>query len=213
MSRALIFVNGELRDLGATRLLFQPEDVIIAADGGARHALALGLIPEAILGDFDSLTEAELKVFADMGVHLLRFPAAKDETDLELALAHACKAGHNPIILVGANGGRLDQTLGNLSLLTDPAYSAFDIRSDDGQTEAFFISSQASLHGKAGDLVSLIPWGSPAEGVSTDGLVYPLHKETLLPYRTRSISNQMLAENAKVSLKRGLLLCVHIRKT
>jgi thiamine pyrophosphokinase len=129
-----------------------------------------------------------------------------------LALAHAYKAGHQPIIIIGANGGRLDQELGNLSLLADPEYSGADLRLDDGLTEAFFITSKAIIQGKAGDTVSLIPWGNPVEGVSTDGLVYPLHKETLLPYRTRSLSNQMLAETAKVSLKRGLLLCVHIRK-
>jgi thiamine pyrophosphokinase len=212
MSRALIFVNGELSDPGATRLLVQGEDVIIAADGGARHALALGVIPDAVIGDFDSLTPAELSVFSDMGIHLLRYPTAKDETDLELALAHAFKAGHRPIIIIGAYGGRLDQTLGNLALLADPEYIGVDLRLDDGKTEAFFITSQATVHGKAGDTVSLIPWGKSAEGVTTDGLVYPLNQETLLPYRTRSISNQMLAETAKISLRYGLLLCVHIRK-
>lgn len=212
MSRALIFVNGELRDTGAARAIIQPEDVIIAADGGARHALALGVIPTAIIGDFDSLSEAEARVFTDMGVHMLRFPPSKDETDLELALAHAVCAGHHPILIIGANGGRLDQELGNLSLLADPEFSDSDLRIDDGITEAFFITAKASIQGKAGDTVSLIPWGNRAEGVSTDGLVYPLNDETLLPYRTRSISNQMLAETAEVSLKRGLLLCVHIRK-
>jgi len=212
MSRALIFVNGELPNPGATRLLVQPEDVIIAADGGARHALALGIIPDAIIGDFDSLTKAELSVFSDMGILLLRFPAAKDETDLELALAHAHQAGHNPILMIGAFGGRLVQILGNLSLLAAPAYSDCDLRFDDGLTEAFLITEKATIHGKAGDTVSFIPWGSSVEGVSTDGLVYPLNQETLLPYQTRSISNQMLAETAKVSLKHGLLLCVHIRK-
>jgi thiamine pyrophosphokinase len=212
MSRALIFVNGELHDTGAARAIVQPEDVVIAADGGARHALALGVIPTAIIGDFDSLSEAEVRVFTDMGVHMLRFPPSKNETDLELALAHAVRAGHRPILIIGANGGRLDQELGNLSLLSDPEFIGSDVRIDDGITEAFFITAKASIQGKAGETVSLIPWGNRVDGVSTDGLVYPLNDETLLPYRTRSISNQMLAETAGVSLKRGLLLCVHIRK-
>jgi thiamine pyrophosphokinase len=212
MSRALIFANGELRDSGAARAIVEPEDVIIAADGGARHALELGVIPNAIIGDFDSLSEAEVRVFSDMGVHLLRFPTSKDETDLELALAHAVRAGHRPIVVIGAYGGRLDQAIGNISLLSNPEFIDSDVRIDDGITEAFFITAKGSIHGKAGDTVSLIPWGNSAEGVSTDGLVYPLNKETLLPYRTRGISNQMLAETARVSLKRGLLLCVHIRK-
>jgi thiamine pyrophosphokinase len=212
MSRALIFVNGELYNPGAARAIVQPEDVIIAADGGARHALALGVIPNAIIGDFDSLSEAEVRVFSDMGVHILRFPPSKDETDLELALAHAVRAGHDPIIIIGANGGRLDQAIGNISLLSNPEFTDSDVRIDDGVTEAFFVTAESSIYGKPGDTISLLPWGSPVEGVCTDGLVYPLNKETLLPHLTRGISNQMLAETAKVSLKRGMLLCVHIRK-
>jgi thiamine pyrophosphokinase len=212
MSRALIFVNGELRNPGAARALVQPGDVIIAVDGGARHALALGVPPNILIGDFDSLSEAEVRIFSDTGVHILRFPAAKDETDLELALAHAVHAGHRPIIIIGANGGRLDQAIGNISLLSAPEFIHSDVRLDDGVTEAFFITASSSLHGKAGDTISLLPWGKPVEGVSTEGLVYPLNKETLLPQRTRGISNQMLAETAKVSIEQGLLLCVHIRK-
>ena len=212
MSRALIFVNGVIQNPGAARGIVQPEDVIIAADGGARHALELCVIPSTIVGDFDSLSDAEVRAFSDQGVHILRFPTVKDETDLELALIHAVRAGYRPIIIIGANGGRLDQVLGNISLLSDPEFDDSDVRIDDGVTEAFFITAKSSIYGKAGDTVSLIPWGNPVEGVSTEGLVYPLNKETLLPYRTRSISNQMLAEIAEVSLEHGLLLCVHIRK-
>lgn len=212
MPRALIFVNGELIDPGAARAIVQPEDIVIAADGGARHALALGVIPSAIIGDMDSLSHSEVRDFGDMDVHLLRFPQSKDETDLELALAHALRAGHSPIIIIAALGGRLDQMLGNIAMLASPEALQADVRLDDGLTEAFFVTSKATIHGKSGETVSLIPWGVPAEGVSTDGLAYPLNKETLYPYRTRSISNQMLAETAKVSLKSGLILCVHIRR-
>lgn len=212
MPRALIFVNGELPNPGATRGIIQPEDVLIAADGGARHALKLGVIPTVIIGDLDSLSEAEVRAFTEMGVHILRYPSNKDETDLELALQHAMKSGYEPICVVAALGGRLDQIIGNLALLADPESIQAGVRVDDGLTEAFFITSKASIHGKPGEVVSLLPWGMPAEGVSTDGLVYPLTKETLLPYRTRGISNQLLAETARVSLKRGTLLCVHHRK-
>ncbi len=212
MPRAIIFVNGEIPDSGAARSLIRPDDIILAADGGARHALALGVIPSAIIGDLDSLSEAEIRVFTDMGVHILRFPPAKDETDLELALAHAIKAGYCPIIIVAALGGRLDQALGNLALLADPESIRGEVRVDDGLTEAFFVTNQATVLGKSGDTLSLLPWGMPAEGVSTQDLVYPLHDETLLPYRTRGISNLMLAASAKISLKKGLLLCIHRRK-
>jgi thiamine pyrophosphokinase len=212
MPRALIFVNGELPNPGATRSIILPDDVLIAADGGARHALKLGVIPSVIIGDLDSLSEAEVRAFNEMGVHILRYPTNKEETDMELALQHAVKSGYQPICIVAALGGRLDQTLGNLALLADPESIEAGVCADDGLTEVFFVTSKATIHGQPGDTVSLLPWGVPAEGVTTDGLVYPLTKETLLPYRTRGISNQLLAQTAKVSLKRGILLCIHQRK-
>ena len=211
MSRALIFANGDPGSPQAARSILQPGDVVIAADGGARQALDLGVTPEIVIGDFDSLAEAEVQVLSGLGVQFQRYPSAKDETDLELALLYALKAGHSPIIILGAFGGRLDQALGNIALLSDPALSGVDIRLEDGLTEAFFVRDTAEIHGAPGDTVSFIPWGGPVEGVTTSGLAYPLRDEPLFPFRTRSISNQMLAQTASVSLRTGLLLCVHIR--
>ncbi len=211
MSRALIFINGPLHDPELVRAMARPDDRIFAADGGARHALALGLTPIAILGDLDSLSPEEVKTYLGMGIHVLRYPPVKDETDLELALNHVIRGGHHPILIIGGYGGRLDQSLANLALLAAPEAIAAGARFEDGLTEAFFITSQAVLTGAPGDLVSLLPWGVPAEGIHTEGLSYPLGHETLQPFRTRGISNQMLGETAKISLKQGLLLCVHQR--
>ena len=211
MPRAILFANGDPPDPGFARQLIQPADILIAADGGARHAAALGLIPSVIIGDFDSISVDELSQFASAGTRLERYPPAKDETDLELALNHALRAGCSPIIILGAYGGRLDHSLGIFSLLSDPLYRAAGVRSEDGQTEAFFISQPAEIDGAPGDTVSLIAWGQPAEGVTTEGLEYPLKAETLSPYRTRGVSNRMTAEKASVSLTSGLLLCIHTR--
>lgn len=212
MPRAILFANGDLPYPDQIRPLIQPADVLIAADGGARHAAALGLIPSVIIGDFDSISAEELAQFASSGARLERHPSAKDETDLELALDHAVRAGYSPILILGAYGGRLDHSLGIFSLLSDPVYRAAGVRAEDGQTEAFFISQPAEIDGAPGDTVSLIAWGQPAEGVTTENLEYPLNAETLSPYRTRGISNRMTGAKAKVSLSSGLLLCIHIRK-
>ena len=212
MPRALIFANGDFSHPDPIRSIVQQDDVVIAADGGALHALAIGVIPSIIIGDLDSLTETEVRAFVDMGVHIQRFPQVKDETDLELALEFALHAKYHPILIIGAFGGRLDQTLGNIALLSNPVALQADIRLEDGMTEAFFITSKAEIRGIPGDTVSFIPWGSPVEGVNTIGLLYPINNETLFQYRTRSISNLMLAQTASISLKNGLLLCIHIRK-
>jgi thiamine pyrophosphokinase len=213
MPRCIIFANGILPDLDSARRLIRPDDLILAADGGTRHALDLGLFPSAIIGDLDSITSEERRKMKDADVQLIQHPRDKNETDLELALNHAIELGYREIIIVAALGGRLDQTLGNLSLLTDPRLSTFDIRLDDGVEQVFFCRDRSEVKGRRGDLVSLIPWGGEVRGIRTQGLRWPLSDETLLPHKTRGISNEMLGETASVEIESGLLLIIHRRQT
>jgi thiamine pyrophosphokinase len=213
MSRAVIFVNGRIPSIEAARTLLQPGDTLIAADGGSRHVLALGLLPSVVIGDLDSISTATRRTLERSGVRLLEYPRDKNETDFELALQYAVAAGHDPTLVVGALGNRLDQTLGNLALLSNPPLSGLNIRLDDGLEEVFFVRSRCELHGAEGEVVSLIPWGGPVTGIVTGGLRWPLLRETLQPGRTRGISNEMLGESGTISLESGLLLVVHSRHT
>jgi thiamine pyrophosphokinase len=115
------------------------------------------------------------------------------------------------IVIIAALGGRLDQTLANITLLTDPRLSTFDMQLDDGVEEILLCRDRAEVHGRAGDLVSLIPWQGAAPGVQTEGLKWPLRHETLYPDKTRGISNEMIGDAAAVSVESGLLLIVHRR--
>ena len=209
MPRALIFVNGSLPDLASVRSLILPEDVLIAADGGTQHILALGLTPAVLIGDLDSLSAENRRAVDLAGTKIYQYPRDKNETDLELALQYAVEAGFRELLVVAALGGRLDQTLGNLSLLTDPSLAELDIRADDGLQEVFFTRNGCRLHGDPGDLISLIPWGGEVTGVTTTGLRWPLSGEVLWAHRTRGISNELLDEPASVLIKTGLLLVVH----
>jgi len=213
LNRALVFVNGHLPDLEAARRLIRTEDTLIAADGGARHILALGLLPSIVIGDLDSLAADDRQWLEGLGVDIRQYPSDKNGTDLELALRYALDGGYRSILVLAALGGRLDQTLGNLSLLTDPSLAEMDVRLDDGVEEAFFVRGRAAILGKPGEAVSLIPWGGPAEGVTTEGLRWLLHSETLYPDKTRGISNELLGETASVALQSGLLLAVHRRQS
>jgi thiamine pyrophosphokinase len=212
MPRAVIFVNGRLPNLEAVRALIHPADTLLAADGGTRHALALGLTPSVVIGDLDSLTAADRRTLETAGATIHQYPRAKDETDFELALGYAIQAGFSEILVIGALGHRLDQTLGNLALLTDPQRLSFNVRFDDGVEEAFFTRDKCELRASAGDLVSLIPWGGEVTGIVTDGLRWPLRGETLYPYKTRGISNELLGETACITIQSGLLLVVHRRQ-
>ena len=210
-NRAVLFANGTIADLQQVRRLIHPEDLLLAVDGGTRLVRSIGLVPSAIIGDLDSLATEDKNWASTAGARMIEYPRDKNETDLELALAYALAQGATEILLVGALGGRTDQALGNLALLTDHRFSHLGVRLDDGVEEVWFVRSTSVIQGDTGDIVSLLPWGGPVTGVSTEGLRWSLHSETLYPEKTRGISNEMLDHSAYVSIQSGLLLIVHRR--
>jgi thiamine pyrophosphokinase len=213
MGRVLIFANGELPDLNKARFLPQRDDYIICADGGTRHALALNLQPNLVIGDMDSLKEGQWQKLKNAGIPIELYPHDKNATDLELAIMRAIEREPQEILVIGALGGRLDHTLGNLALLSDIQLSAINTRFDNGLEEIFFCREQVEVHGRSGDILSLIPWGGPVQAIQTQGLRWSLNRETLYPEKTRGISNEMLSDTASVSIGSGLLLIVHRRQS
>lgn len=207
--RAILFANGELEETRWLAQFITAEDYLIAVDGGLRHLLRVGRNPHLLIGDLDSVTPAQLEQMKAAGVEIRQYPVEKDETDLELALLAAVKMGLHELVIVAALGGRLDQTLGNLSLLLLPELQELSIRLEDGRQEIFLIRSSATLRGRAGEIVSLIPLWGQVEGVTTEALAYPLRHETLYSERTRGISNVMLDNQANIRIDSGNLLCIH----
>lgn len=209
---AWIFANGDANDGPVVQQVLKSEadPWIMAADGGARHALHYGLRVHILIGDMDSLSTEEVTELEAAGAEIHRYPAAKNETDLELALTHAAEAGVQCIRVFGAIGDRLDQTLGNIYLLALPVLHELDTRIVAGKQEAWlFYPGETIIHGAAGDTVSLIPISGEAQGVRTENLHYPLHDETLLFGPARGISNVMDSDTARVWLRGGALLVVH----
>jgi thiamine pyrophosphokinase len=209
--RAVIFANGEVPDIEAVRNLLQPDDWLVSADGGSRHLAALGLRPHLLVGDMDSIDPQLVEAFEAAGTDVRRHPVEKNETDLELALQVVVEKGSRRVLIVGGLGGRVDQMLANLSLLTRPALASCDTRMDDGHTEVFIIRDSASIHGQPGDTVSLLPFFGAAHGITTGGLKYPLLNESLYPDHTRGISNRLAVAEAVVRVTSGDLCCIHIR--
>ncbi|MBN1305281.1 MAG: thiamine diphosphokinase [Anaerolineales bacterium] len=212
VNRVVIFVNGELPELGMAKSLLRSDDVLVGANGGTYHLLNLEQQPDLVVGDFDSLEAGTVEALEKAGKRVIRYSSDKDETDLELAINHALELEPSAILLVGALGGRLDQTLANLSLLTREKVADLDVRCDDGVEEVFFIRDRAWVQGSVGDIVSLLPWGNPVTGIHTHGLRWPLSGETLYPYQSRGISNRMTGNLATIQIGSGLLFCIHTRK-
>lgn len=209
MSRIIIFANGDLPNKEKARALLHEDDFIIAADGGTRHALALGRNPNIIIGDLDSLpVNFEPSTFNG---RIIQHPHDKNETDLELAIQHAIALNPEQIIILAALGGRLDQTLGNIALMSHSQHATRNMKLDDGIEEAFFCHNKCKIQGTSGDIVSLMPWQGKVTGILTTGLKWTLQNETLYPHKTRGISNEMLSDIATIQIKSGLLLIVHRR--
>ncbi len=213
MNRLIIFANGELPARTKAQSLIHNDDYIICADGGTRHALSLNVRPNLVIGDMDSAEKAQLQKLKAEAVEIELYPRDKNETDLELAIQRAIKMDPKQIVIIAALGGRLDQTLANITLLSDPQLSTFDIRLDDGVEEIFLCRDQAQVHGRTGDILSLIPWQGAVTEVQTTNLKWVLHNETLYPDKTRGISNEMTDDTASVSIGSGLLLIVHRRQS
>ena len=218
MARVVIFANGEIPNPKSARALLQEGDYLLAADGGANHLYQMDIRPDMVIGDLDSIDEDVLHELTAAEVEIVQYPENKDENDLELALSASIEIGATSILIVGALGGRLDQSLASLSLLSDPLLARYQIRLDDGEQAAFFCRAstmkreQVEIQGRIGDTVSLIPWGGIVEGVTTKGLQWALYSESLYPEKTRGISNVLVDKTASVEIDSGLLLVVHHRQ-
>ena len=210
--RAVLFVNGELRNPVMVKQMLQPSDYLVGVDGGLRHLKSMGLQPHLVIGDLDSISADEVLELERASVPIRRYPVDKDETDLELAVLAVLKDGYRSIRLVAALGGRQDQTLGNLFLLTRSDLAGCDVRLEDGVEEAMIIRTCETIFGREGDIVSLLPLEGDVTGIVTRGLRYPLHGETLYFERTRGISNVMLEDQAVVEVASGVLLAIHTRR-
>ena len=205
--RAVVVAHGDV--LPSDRAVIDAQDYVVAADGGSLALERWKLLPHLVVGDMDSLGDAGVERMARKGIAVAKFPAAKDESDLELAVAHAIAVGATEIVLLGALGGeRLDHETANLLLLADPGYDAVRIEARRGALRIRPIRGEGalSLAGPVGALVTLLPVNGDAEGVTTVGLRFPLRDETLRFGRARGLSNEVASLPAKVAVRKGSLL-------
>jgi thiamine pyrophosphokinase len=209
----IIFANGILQDPEAEAARWvRAGDRVVAADGGTHHALRAGHPPTHVIGDLDSLPAEVRARLEEAGTELHPYPPAKDETDLELALLWAAtQPDVDRIVVLGALGGRPDQTLANLSLLALPELAGHDVVIADGPWAIRCLRGGETVRiaGHPGDTLSLIPLGGPARGITTHGLAYPLEDEALPVGPARGVSNVFEAEVVSIQLREGMLWCLH----
>lgn len=207
---AVIFASSTLSSMRAAYAEAQCADYIIAADGGALHCLALNLRPDLVVGDCDSLEAHTIADLEAAGALIVRHPVNKEHSDLELALLEALQRQATRVTIYGGLGGRWDMSLVNLLLPAHSDFKGLAIELVEGNQRIQLITPArpARIRAATGSSLSLIPVGGDALGVTTSGLQYPLHGETLYFGSSRGVSNVLLGEQAEIALTSGNLLVV-----
>ena len=206
-SHAVVFAGGE-RCEPADLLGVPRHGLVIAADSGAVHAVALGWPVHVLVGDLDSIPAALTEELVAAGTVVDRHPAAKDQTDLALALDTALAAGAVEVTVVGGHGGRLDHQVANVLLLASAPYAALRVEARMGASRVTVVRGRRHLQGQAGDVVSLLALAGPARGVTTEGLLFPLHDATLEAGTSQGVSNELLGTTATVVVAEGVLAAI-----
>lgn len=207
--RAAIFSAGQIASYDRVREALRDIDVVLCADGGVRHALALGLKPDLVLGDFDSAGPAMAAELEQTGIPLQRVPAEKDETDTHLALLEAIRRGATEVLLLGATGDRLDHTISNLLLL--PAIpSGVSVAVVDAKNVIRVLrpGGRLTVQAAKGAYLSLLPLSPEVKGVVAEGVKWPLDGATLKWGQSVGVSNEIEGDEAFVAVRDGYLLVI-----
>lgn len=200
--RAVIIGNGDIKNYEYIKSKIKADDFIICADGGYNHAVKMGLNVDVLIGDFDSAVNIET------AREKIEYPARKDFTDGELSVMYAAEHGYKDIVMIAMTGDRTDHTMADLMLL-DKCENGVVI---DDNNEIYLLKGTLSVAGRKGQTVSIIPINGDAEGVSTEGLEYPLRDETLYFASSRGISNVMTGSECKISLRKGKAFVIKVEK-
>lgn len=207
--RVVMVANGPMPRPPSPELIIADHDLVVCADGGATNALALGLKPQVVIGDMDSIEVSFRRQLQEEGCRFVEYPSRKDETDAELAVRYAVSQGATELIMLAALGGRVDHTLANVMLLALPELGGVKARLIEADQEVLLIRDEVVIRGRPGDTVSLLPLSGDVAGIHTEGLEYPLRDGTLSFGAARGVSNVLTAAQAIVRVGSGFLLAVH----
>lgn len=191
-------------------------DTVVAVDGGLEHLKPLGLIPDAVVGDFDTVNQ---EVFLEY--HKLEQVSwevhrpEKDETDTELAIETAVHMGAEEITILGGTGGRIDHMLANIHLLACCLERGISAMIVDQQNRLYLIDRETHFtrQGQWGKYISFIPLTEQVSGITLTGFKYPLTKKHIAIGREAGlcVSNELAEEHGTITFDSGILICVESR--
>jgi thiamine pyrophosphokinase len=210
MRRHVLLVAGGDPPRSETLGAIRDVDLVICADSGLDHALALGLVPHVVIGDMDSVDPTSLDEARRLGISIVVASPDKDVTDTELAIAHAIGADARSLTVL-AGGDRIDHVLGILAAVAHSDLSSLDYVTVHLGADVMHIvhgGRSVSLLLEIGTTLSLLPLAGDAHGVTTSGLRWALTNETLRGSTARGVSNLTSHDTVSVSVEAGVLAVV-----
>ncbi|MCX7884345.1 MAG: thiamine diphosphokinase [Caloramator sp.] len=201
--KALIIAHGSIENINILKNLYSLYDIIICADGGAEYAYKCGIIPDYLIGDFDSIDSNILNYYYTKRVKIDKYPKNKDYTDTELCVYKAINEGCKEICIFAGIGSRIDHSLGNIGLLHIIKSSGAEGYIISENESIYLCSNVLNLKGKKGDIVSIIPFGGDANNITTEGLLYSLNNSNIKLGCPIGISNVMTDEECKIKIVSG----------
>ncbi len=207
--RCIILANGEYGEIQAYQNLFQDNDTVLCADGGANYAYRLGLVPDSIIGDMDSILPEVKEFYEARNVVMRKFPRHKDFTDTQLTLDIAQELGATEILMLGTLGRRLDHTLSNLYYGMELVQKGIRLTHYTPDSWVYIINQDIEIEGQRGDIVSVLALTQEAHGVSESGFEYALENTILEQSNPYAISNRLAESKGKISVQEGMLAVIH----
>ncbi len=207
MKKGIIFAGGEFSAPADLNNIIIESCIIVCADGGYDSAAGLGVVPDVIIGDMDSV-----KTDLPTSVKQIKLNCEKDDTDTQACIDYLIEEGCGEIVLLGALGGRADHELANIMLTAYSHKKGVKLILKNKDSEIFAVTDYAEICGEKGDNISLIPILGDAEGVNISGLKYTLENAILEAGKTVGISNEFIGEKAIVTVKKGLLIAIKTKR-
>ncbi len=209
--KCIIIANGNFENTPQITKLIKDSEYIICADGGARYLRALNIVPDILIGDFDSILPEDISLLNSEITKTISFPSKKNKTDSELCIDWAIEHGANEITLIGVTGTRQDHTLANIFLLKKMALNQVKGKIIDKNNEIQIVTDNFVIKGERGDFLSIIPVSDKVCGIVLKGFEYPLDHADISLGSTLGISNRIISESASITIESGLLLVIKSR--
>ncbi len=204
----LIVGSGEIENYELLKEVIETVDYVICADGGANHLVKVGLRPDLVIGDLDSIEEETLKYLYKANVEVSKFPKEKDYTDTELAIKYLINKKVNEIIFMGVIGSRLDHTLANILLLKTLLDKGVQGKIIGDSNVVYITDEKMVLKKEKNSFVSVVPMDNEGAIVTLEGFKYETIEEKFSFSSTYGISNQIVEEKGTIKIHKGICLVI-----